>query len=75
VGLPAPEPVRTAYRQAEAMRRAFPGWLVAVQTFDHGRPRIEVVNREGHNPLVMISSDPRELWAELRRANTGASSQ
>lgn len=69
MGLPVPDQARMVYAHAEKMRRTFPAWRVRVQIFDRGPARIEVVNRDGHDPWVMISSDPAELWATLRQAD------
>jgi hypothetical protein len=67
IGLPVPNDVQAVFAEAEAMRRAFPGWLVHVQQYHRDKARIEVVSRTGRDPWVMISSDPAELWAELAR--------
>jgi hypothetical protein len=54
------------YLQAEALRRAFPAWAFAVQVWAGDRLRIEAVNRDGGDLYALISSDPAELWTELR---------
>ena len=53
------------YLQAEAIRRAFPSWTIAVHSWAGGRTRIEAVNRDGGGLYALISSDPAEIWAEL----------
>ena len=52
--------------QAAALQQAFPGWTIAVQNWDNDWLRIEAVNRTGGDPYALISSDPAELWVELR---------
>ena len=64
-GLPFPEQLRM-HMQAEALRRAFPGWAIAVQAWSGNRLRIEAVNQDGGDLYALVSSDPREIWAELR---------
>jgi hypothetical protein len=64
-GLPFPEQLRM-HMQAEALRRAFPGWPIAVQAWSGNRLRIEAVNQGGGDLYALVSSDPREIWAELR---------
>jgi len=64
-GLPFSDSVRM-YLQAEALRRAFPAWGFAVQVWTSGLLYIEAVNRDGGDLYALISSDPREIWAELR---------
>ena len=64
-GQPFPEAV-LIYIQAEALRRAFPSWTIAVQPWTSNRARIEAVNRDGGSLYALISSDPAEIWAELR---------
>lgn len=54
------------YLQAEALRRAFPGWQIAVQAWAGHRALIEAVNPASGDPYALISSDPAEIWAELR---------
>ena len=57
--------------QADALQRAFPGWTICVQNWESGRARIEAVNRNGGDPYALISSDPAELWRELRATALG----
>jgi hypothetical protein len=64
-GLPFPEQLRM-HMQAEALRHAFPGWAIAVQAWSGNRLRIEAVNRGDGGLYALVSSDPREIWAELR---------
>lgn len=64
-GQPSP-PELQVYIQAEALRRAFPAWQIAVQAWVGDRLRIEAVNRDGGGLYALISSDPAELWRELR---------
>ena len=63
-GLPFSESVRF-YLQAEALRRAFPAWGFAVQSWTSGRLCIEAVKRDGGGLYALISSDPAEIWREL----------
>jgi hypothetical protein len=58
----------SAQVQAAALRAAFPGYVVNVHLRRRGKPRFEVVSREGGNPYCLISSDAQEIWRELRRA-------
>jgi hypothetical protein len=53
------------YLQAEALRRAFPAWSIAVQPRHGDRARIEAVNPHGSGLYALISTDPAELWREL----------
>jgi hypothetical protein len=64
-GLPFSDSVRF-YLQAEALRREFPAWGFAVQSWTNGQLCIEAVNRRGEGLYAMISSDPAEIWRELR---------
>jgi len=57
--------------QADALRVAFPGYVVNVLVNRRDKPRFEVVNRDGGDPYCLISSDAREIWLELGRI-TGA---
>jgi hypothetical protein len=60
---PLPDDARA---QAEALRAAFPGYVVNLIMSRGDRPRFEVVNRSGGNPYCLISTDAREIWRELR---------
>lgn len=60
-----PEAVIGLYHQAEALRRAFPRWSIAVQPWTGDHARIEAVNPDGGDPYCLISTDPAELWREL----------
>jgi hypothetical protein len=64
-GRPAPDATISLYLQAEALRRAFPAWSIAVQPWRGDRARIEAVNRDGAGLYALISTDPAELWREL----------
>ena len=64
-GLPFSESVRF-YLQAEALRCEFPAWRFAVQAWTSGQLRIEAVNRDGGGLYALISSDPADIWRELR---------
>jgi hypothetical protein len=64
-GLPFSDSVRF-YLQAEALRREFPAWGFAVQSWTSGQLCIEAVNRDGGGLYAMISSDPADVWRELR---------
>ena len=63
-----PPPLRpTVQVQADALRAAFPSYVINVIVLSRGElPRFEVVNRHGGNPYCLISSDAREIWRELR---------
>jgi hypothetical protein len=64
-GCPAPDATFSLYLQAEALRRAFPAWSIAVQPWQGDRARIEAVNPHGAGLYALISTDPAELWREL----------
>jgi hypothetical protein len=53
------------YLQAEALRREFPAWSIAVQPRAGDRARIEAVNPDGGGLYALISTDPAELRREL----------
>lgn len=59
---PPPPAVRV---QAEALRTAFPGYVVNV-IVTGGKTRFEAVSRDGGSPYCLISTDAREIWRELR---------
>jgi acyl-CoA reductase-like NAD-dependent aldehyde dehydrogenase len=54
--------------QAAALRAAFPAYVVNVITGGGGKPRYEVVSRDGGSPYCLISTGAREIWHELSRA-------
>jgi hypothetical protein len=62
---PAPEDAINLYLHAEALRRAFPAWFIAVQPWPGDRARIEAVNPHGGDLCALISTDPAEVWHEL----------
>ena len=62
---PAPNAAISLYLHAEALRRAFPAWSIAVQPWQGDRARIEAVNPHGGGLYALISTDPAELWREL----------
>jgi hypothetical protein len=64
-GWPVPDTTISLYLQAEALRRAFPAWSIAVQPWAGDRARIEAVNPHGAGLYALISTDPAELWREL----------
>ena len=64
-GWPVPHATISLYLQAEALRRAFPAWSIAVQPRTGDRARIEAVNPHGGGLYALISTDPAELWREL----------
>jgi hypothetical protein len=68
-GWPAPDAAISFYLQAEALRRAFPAWSIAVQPWHGDRARIEAVNPHGGGLYALISTDPAELWRELRASH------
>ena len=68
-GLAAGGPVPSApsaLAEADALRAAFPGYVVNVITRWGEKPRFEVVSRDGGSPYALISSDAQEIWRELR---------
>lgn len=58
------------YFEAEALRRTFPGWTFHVQAWpgQSVRVRIEAVNADSADPYAVISSNPADIWRELRQA-------
>ena len=52
--------------EADALRAAFPGYVVNVITRWGEKARFEVVSRDGGSPYALISSDAQEIWRELR---------
>jgi hypothetical protein len=65
IGWPVADATISLYLQAEALRRAFPAWSIAVQPWTGDRARIEAVNPDGSGLYALISTDPAELWREL----------
>lgn len=63
-----PPPTPSVTVQAEALRVAFPGYIVNVIARRGDDPRYEVVSRDGRNPYCLISADAGEIWRELRTA-------
>jgi hypothetical protein len=55
--------------QADALQLAFPGWQFTVQHWPGDRLRIEAVNQGDGDLYALISSDPAEIWHELRRTS------
>jgi hypothetical protein len=68
-GRPVADATISCYLQAEALRRAFPAWSIAVQPWHGDRARIEAVNRHGGALYALISTDPAELWRELHASH------
>ena len=56
----------SALAEADALRAAFPGYIVNVITRWGEKLRFEVVSRDGGSPYALISSDAQEIWRELR---------
>jgi hypothetical protein len=50
-----------------ALHQAFPAYSVIVRR-DGGEPRYQLTAKDGRNPVVLISSDPDEIRAELNGA-------
>ena len=61
-----PDATLNVYLQAEALRRTFPRWSIAVRARPGHRARIEAVSRDGDGLYCLISTDPAEIWRELR---------
>ncbi len=59
-----------AMSAAAALRIAFPRYSVNILPRRGGRPRYEVVSRDGSNLYCLISDDAREIWRELRQARS-----
>jgi hypothetical protein len=55
--------------QADALQLAFPSWQITIQNWGGDRLRIEAVNKGDGELYALISSDPAEIWQELRRAS------
>ena len=66
---PPSSPLPSAMPQAAALGVAFPEYVVNVRV-GRGKPRFEVVSREGGDPYCLISSDAQEIWRELRRPDS-----
>ena len=58
----------SVYFEAERLRRTFPGWTFSVHVRDGVRTRIEAVNADSADPYALISSNPADIWRELRQA-------
>lgn len=56
----------SALVEADALRAAFPGYIVNVITRLGEKLRFEVISRDGASPCALISSDAQEIWRELR---------
>ena len=56
----------SALVEADALRAAFPGYIVNVITRCGEKLRFEVISRDGGSPYALISSDAKEIWRELR---------
>jgi hypothetical protein len=54
--------------EAERLRRTFPEWTFSVHVRDGARTRIEAVNPDSADPYALISSNPADIWRELRQA-------
>jgi hypothetical protein len=65
-----PDRMTSLHLHAEALRRAFPAWSIAVQPWAGDRARIEAVNPHGSGLYALISTDPAELWRELSACHT-----
>lgn len=64
----AAPPAPHAYLQAVVLQVAFPEYTVSVLARRDGRPRFQVLSRDGlSNPYCLISDDASEIWDELRR--------
>jgi hypothetical protein len=66
---PPPDATISLHLQAEALRRAFPAWSIAVQPRPGDRARVEAVNPHGGGLYALISTDPAELWRELHASH------
>jgi hypothetical protein len=61
-----PRPPRCT--QLAALRAAFPGYEFSVHITADRKRRYEAVAKYGGNPWCLITTDPREIWSELRAA-------
>ncbi len=60
-----PPPPSAVSVQADALRAAFPQYIVNIIQH-HGEPaRYELVSRDGRSPYCLISTDADEIWREL----------
>ena len=57
----------SVYFEAERLRRTFPGWTFTVRVHDGAPTRIEAVNPDSADPYALISSNPADIWRELRQ--------
>jgi hypothetical protein len=65
--LPPPPP--TARVQAEALQAAFPAYYVSVAVY-RDATRFEAVSKDGGGLWCLISTDPREIYQELKARAT-----
>jgi hypothetical protein len=56
-----------SYLKAAVLQSCFPSYAVSVLSHRDGRPRFQVISRDGSSPYCMISDDASEVWDELRR--------
>jgi hypothetical protein len=61
-------PLPVARVQLAALRTAFPRYMFNVIISRGDKPLFEAVSRDGGNPYCLISTDAREIWAELKAA-------
>jgi hypothetical protein len=58
------------YLEAERLRRTFPEWTFSVHVRDGVRTRIEAVNPASADLYAVISSNPADVWRELRKVHS-----
>jgi hypothetical protein len=59
-------------RPLAALRMAFPNYRFTVIVTGDLKRRFEAVAKDGSQPWCLISSDPAEIWSELRAAHPDA---
>lgn len=56
-----------SYLQAAVLQSCFPSYAVSVLSRPDGKPRFQVISRDGGDPYCLVSDDASEVWDELRR--------
>jgi hypothetical protein len=60
-----PPPPSAVSVQADALRAAFPQYIVNIIQHRGEPARYELVSRDGRSPCCLISTDAGEIWREL----------